>query len=59
MQTLYITVTKELNMNDIIYAFYMTMELWIFLAILMVALFVEEGVKAYNKKKLVDNPTLW
>ena len=46
-------------MNDIIYAFYMTMELWIFLAILMVALFVEEGVKAYNKKKLVDNPTLW
>ena len=46
-------------MNDILYAFYMTMELWIFLAILMVALLVEEGVIAYNKKKLVDNPTLW
>jgi hypothetical protein len=46
-------------MNDILYAFYMTMELWIFLAILMVALFVEEGVMAHNKKKLVDNPTLW
>lgn len=46
-------------MNDIINAFYMTMELWIFLAILMVALAVEEGVVAYNRKKLVDNPTLW
>jgi hypothetical protein len=46
-------------MNDILYAFYMTMELWIFLAILLVALFVEEGVIAYNKRKLVDNPTLW
>ena len=46
-------------MNDIIYAFYMTMELWIFLAILGVALLVEEGVIAYNKRQLVDNPTLW
>lgn len=46
-------------MNDILYFFYMTMELWIFMAILMVALVVEEGVIAYNKKKLVDNPTLW
>jgi hypothetical protein len=46
-------------MNDILYAFYMTMELWIFLAILMLALFVEEGVTAYNRKRLVDNPTLW
>jgi len=46
-------------MNDILYAFYMTMELWIFLGILLVALFVEEGVIAYNKRKLVDNPTLW
>jgi hypothetical protein len=46
-------------MNDIIYAFYMTMELWIFLAILGVALLVEEGVVAYNKRQLVDNPTLW
>ena len=46
-------------MNDIIYAFYMTMELWIFLAVLMLALLVEEGVVAYNRKRLVDNPTLW
>jgi hypothetical protein len=46
-------------MNDILYAFYMTMELWIFLAILGTALLVEEGVIAYNKRKLVDNPTLW
>jgi hypothetical protein len=46
-------------MNDIIYAFYMTMELWIFLAVLGIALLVEEGVVAYNKRQLVDNPTLW
>ena len=46
-------------MNDIIYAFYMTMELWIFLAILGIALCVEEGVIARNKRRLVDNPTLW
>jgi hypothetical protein len=45
-------------MNDILYAFYMTMELWIFLAILMLALFVEEGVIAYGKRKTVDNPAL-
>lgn len=46
-------------MNSILSAFYMTIELWVFLAILCIALFVEEGVIAYNKKKLVDNPTLW
>lgn len=46
-------------MNDILDAFYMTMELWIFLAILGVSLFVEEGIKAYSKRKMVDNPTLW
>lgn len=46
-------------MNDIVYAFYMTIELWIFLAILAVALCVEEGVIAHNRKKLVDNPALW
>ena len=46
-------------MNDILYAFYMTMELWIFLAILLVATGIQEGVVAHNKKKLVDNPTLW
>ena len=45
-------------MNDILYFFYMTMELWIFLAILLVALFVEEGVIAYGKRKTVDNPAL-
>jgi len=46
-------------MNAIIEAFYMTMELWIFLAILLVATGIEAGVVAYNRKKLVDNPTLW
>jgi len=46
-------------MMDILYAFYITMELWIFLAILGVALLVEEGVIAHNRRKLVDNPTLW
>jgi hypothetical protein len=46
-------------MMDILYAFYITMELWIFLAILGIALCVEEGVKAHNRRKLVDNPTLW
>jgi hypothetical protein len=45
-------------MNAILYAFYITMELWIFLAILGCALLVEEGVIAYNRKRLVDNPTL-
>ena len=45
-------------MNEILYAFYMTMELWIFLGILCIALFVEEGVIAHNRKKLVDNPAL-
>ena len=44
--------------NDIIYAFYMTIELWIFLAVLGIALLVEEGVIAHNRKKLVDNPAL-
>jgi hypothetical protein len=46
-------------MNDILYAFYMTIELWIFLAVLGVALLVEEGLVAHNRKQLVDNPTLW
>ena len=50
--------TMEPNMQDILNAFLMTIELWVFLAILMVALFVEEGVIAYNKRKLVDNPAL-
>jgi hypothetical protein len=46
-------------MMDILSAFYMTLELWIFLAILGAALLVEEGVVARNKRKLVDNPSLW
>jgi hypothetical protein len=29
-------------MNNILYAFYMTMELWIFLAILGIAILIEE-----------------
>jgi hypothetical protein len=45
-------------MNDILSAFYMTIELWVFLAVLCIALFVEEGVVAHNRRKLVDNPTL-
>jgi hypothetical protein len=45
-------------MNDILYAFYMTIELWVFVGILAVALFVEEGVVAHNRKKLINNPTL-
>ena len=45
--------------DAIIYAFWMTIELWVFLAVLLVALFVEEGVVAHNRKKLVDNPALW
>jgi hypothetical protein len=45
-------------MNEVLYAFYMTMELWIFLAILMLALFVEEGVIAYGRRKTIDNPAL-
>ena len=46
-------------MNDILLAFYMTIELWVFLGILGIALIVEEGIIAHNRKKLVDNPTLW
>lgn len=29
-------------MNDIVYGFYITMELWIFLSILSIALLIEE-----------------
>jgi hypothetical protein len=45
-------------MNEIIEAFLMTIELWVFLAVLLIALVVEEGVIAHNRKKLVDNPAL-
>jgi len=46
-------------MNDILYAFYATWPLWAFLAVLSVSLFVEEGIVAYSKKKMVDNPAIW
>ena len=46
-------------MSDLIEAFYFTWPLWAFLGILGLALVVEEGIVAYNRKKLVDNPTLW
>ena len=46
-------------MKDLIEAFYFTWPLWAFLGILGLALVVEEGIVAYNRKKLVDNPTLW
>ena len=46
-------------MNDILYAFCATWPLWVFLTILGISLFVEEGINAYSKRKMVDNPTLW
>jgi len=50
----------EPNMIEaVLYAFYMTLELWVFLGILCIALFIEEGIVAHNRQKLVDNPTLW
>ena len=45
-------------MNEILNAFLMTIELWVFLAVLLIALVVEEGVVARNRKLLVDNPAL-
>lgn len=46
-------------MNDTIQAFYLTWPLWAFLAVLAVSLFVEEGIKAHSKKKMVDNSAIW
>jgi hypothetical protein len=46
-------------MNDLIEAFYYTWPLWAFLAVLSASLFVEEGIKAYSKRKMVDNPAIW
>ena len=43
--------------NDILYAFYMTIELWVFLAILGTATVIAEIIEN-KRKKLVDNPTL-
>ena len=34
-------------MNDILYAFYVTTELWIFLGILLTALVIEAIIKTY------------
>lgn len=45
-------------MDNLIEAVYMTIELWVFVGILGVALLVEEGVIAHNRKRLVDNPAL-
>ena len=44
-------------MQDILDAFYMTMELWIFLAILALAGTAEELIQHY-RNKTVDNPAL-
>lgn len=46
-------------MDRVLEALYITWPLWAFLSILAVSLFVEEGVIAHNKRKMVDNPTLW
>lgn len=45
-------------MEDILYAFYMTIELWGFLALLCLFM-VGEGLVKFYKRKMVDNPTLW
>jgi hypothetical protein len=36
-------------MNDILYAFYMTMELWIFLGVLLTALMIEAIINTYKQ----------
>ena len=36
-------------MNDIVYAFYMTMELWIFLGLLLTALVFEAIITTYKQ----------
>jgi len=38
-------------MNEVLYAFYMTIELWVFLGILMLALVVEAVVDARAKRQ--------
>jgi hypothetical protein len=38
-------------MNDVIYAFYMTMELWIFLGILLTALVIESIINTSTANK--------
>ena len=44
-------------MTDILNAFYMTIELWVFVGILCIALAAEGLINLY-RSKLVDNPTL-
>ena len=46
-------------MQDIIQAVYYTWPLWAFLGILGASLFVEEGIKAYSRSRVIDNPVLW
>lgn len=46
-------------MADILHAVYETWPLWAFLSVLGASLFVEEGIVAHNRRRLVDNPTLW
>lgn len=45
-------------MNDVLYAFYMTIELWAFVGILALALSAE-GLINHYRRKTVDNPALW
>jgi len=42
-------------MNDILYAFYMTIELWAFMGILALALVVEAVVDAQAKRRYNTN----
>jgi hypothetical protein len=42
-------------MNEVLYAVYMTMELWIFLGILALALAVEAVVDAHAKRRYNTN----
>jgi hypothetical protein len=41
-------------MNDILYALYMTIELWVFLGILVLALVAEELVNQKSRKRLTE-----
>ncbi len=49
--------TMEPNMQDILYAFWMTIELWVFLGILCLAM-AAEGIIQKLRNKTVDNPSL-
>ena len=45
-------------MAEFLYLLYITWPLWAFLSTLSVALWIEEGILARNRKQLVDNPAL-